>query len=169
MRRRYWLYKNNGVKPGPAGYYGHWRTNVFDQDRELEWGGDYATRSMEVHNNLATEVRPGDVVVAYQTETKEVVGFCKVTQVTGAATGQVDVHKPKGRKIWLRPIELLRTPLRLHEVKRGTVLQDSPAVNGPIMLSELTADEMRELVARSGAPRRVMGAKAAPGGYRPPP
>lgn len=166
VARRYWLYKNNKTQEGPAGYWGDWLGYVFDRNREKQWGGDYSTRSMEVHNYLEVDLRAGDVIAAYQTDDKAVVGFCVITRMTGNATGQVDVQKPDGRMIWLRPIERVAPPLLVHRVKHGTSLEQSPAVNGPVMLRELTSPEMADLVALAGAPKRVLDGKPPRGGYR---
>lgn len=156
---RYWLYKNNSADGGPAGYRGDWRTEVFDRDRALGWGGHYSTTSPEVRKALDERVAVGDVIVAYQTDERVVVGFCTITGIR---------RKAPGREIVLRPIELLAVPLKVHEAKRGTILESSIAVNGPVMLRELTPAEMRLLVKLTGSPSRVLRGRAAPGGYRPP-
>lgn len=113
----------------------------------------------EVSNHLDDLVAKGDVVVAYQTDQTVVVGFCVVTKLSGP---------PGDRRLWLKPIELLAVPLRIHDVKHGTILERSPAVNGTPMLRELERPEMQVLVDLAGAPKRVMKGEAAEGGYRPP-
>jgi hypothetical protein len=152
------LYKCN-IEGGPAGYWGDWASMVFHKDRESEWGGSYSTASAEVSNHLDDVVAAGDVVVAYQTNLRAVVGFCRITKVTGPAGD---------RKVFLRPIEALDPPWPIHDAKRGTVLERSAAVNGPVMLRELSRDEMEAVVRLSGAPRRVMRGQTAAGGYKPP-
>ena len=154
---RYWLYKCN-TEGGPAGYWGHWRTMVFQKKTPTEWGGHYATRSKSSASHIEHDVAPGDVMVAYQTDDQEVVGFCIVTSVEGP---------PRDRKLYLKPIELLATPFRIHHDKQGTSLADSWAVRGPSMLAELTRANMEDLVALSGAPRRVLQGKPKSGGYQP--
>lgn len=113
----------------------------------------------EVSNHLDDLVAKGDVVVAYQTDQTVVVGFCVVTKLSGP---------PGDRRLWLKPIELLAVPLRIHDVKHGTILERSPAVNGTPMLRELERPEMQVLVDLAGAPKRVLKGEAAKGGYRPP-
>ena len=154
----YWLYKNNR-EGGPAGYWGDWREMVFQDATEKQWGGHYSTLSPEVAKRLNEDVSKGDVVVAYQTNDKVVVGFCRIESMTGPTDE---------REIWLRPIELLDTPFPIHDAKHGTILERSIAVNGKVMLRELSADEMECLVDRSGAPKRVLRGRAAANGYRPP-
>ncbi len=154
---RYWIYKCN-VEGGPAGYWGDWRTMVFHRKAASEWGGHYSTGSAEVALALNGRVGVGDVVAAFQTNEHVVVGFCRIDKITG----------PDGsKKLWLRPIEYLDPPLALHEAKKGTILEDSNAVNGPVMLRELERAEMEELVRLAGAPPRVLKGEAAKAGYKP--
>ena len=144
---RYWLYKCN-VEGGPAGYWGDWRTNVFaSRKKEIEWGGDYSTLSPEVHKHLRESVEAGDVIAAYQTDQRLVVGFCRITRMSGRA-GQ--------RKIWLTPIHELNPGFAIHERKHGSPLESSTAVRGMLMLRELDKTEMETLVRLSGAPARVL-------------
>lgn len=157
---RYWLFKNNRAEGGPSGYWGDWLADVFSQAKNHQWGGSYSTLSPEVWNLLDHEVAVGDVVVAYQTDVKSVVGFCLVTRMTGPVGQQA-------RKIWLAPIEQLDSPFRIHEHKAGTPLATSAAVNGPVMLRELERAEMEALVRLSGAPLRVLRGKPARRGYTP--
>jgi hypothetical protein len=154
---RYWLYKNNTLG-GPAGYWGDWESMVFNSPKEQRWGGHFATRSPQVGARLDYEVTAGDVVVAYQTDTRTIVGFCVITKVTG---------RPGDRRLYLKPIERLSPTFPIHERKAGTSLEKSWAVRGPVMLAELTRAEMDDLLGLSGAPKRVLTGKARPGGYRP--
>lgn len=89
----------------------------------------------------------GDVVACYQTEERRIVGFCLVTKMTG---------RSGDRKIYLQPIEYLERPLLIHRAKRGTLLAQSAAVNGPVMVRELDLPEMEELIRLAKAPKRVM-------------
>ena len=155
---RYWMYKCN-VDGGPAGYWGDWVPAVFERrKKEFQWGGHYSTWSPEVARRLDDDVASGDVVVAYQTNEQEVVGFCVITRITGA---------PGDRKLWLAPIHRLDPGFRIHAHKHGTVLEDSIAVNGMVMLRELKRPEMKALVAMSGTPKSVLSGNPPAGGYRP--
>ena len=156
---RYWLYKNNSADGGPAGYRGDWRTEVFNRSRAIRWGGHYSSESPEVWKTLDERVSAGDVVVAYQTDDRTVVGFCSITAVRS---------HPSGVELVVRPIEMLAQPFKIHEAKRGTILADSIAVNGPVMLRELSSAEMKVLVKLAGAPARVLRGAPQAGGYRPP-
>lgn len=154
---RYWLYKCN-TEGGPAGYWGHWRTMVFHKKSATEWGGHYATRSTASASYIENDVAQGDVVVAYQTDDQEVVGFCVLSDVKG----------PSGdKKLHLKPIEFLTTPFKIHRHKHGTSLEGSWAVRGPSMLAELSRENMEDLIALSGAPKRVLQGKPTAGGYQP--
>ena len=143
---QYWIYKNNRVG-GPAGYWGDWAAHVFDSTKAIEWGGSYSTTSPEVLRTLDERVAVGDVIVAYQTDDKQIVGFCKITAIKGR-TGD--------RKLHLKPIYRLKTPLKIHEAKRGTILASSSAVNGRVMLRELSKAEMTELLRVAGAPSTLL-------------
>jgi hypothetical protein len=139
---RYWLYKCNSKEGGPAGYRGDWASEVFDKPKTTQWGGSYSTLSPEVLHHLDYTVAPKDLVVAYQTDTHAVVGICLITKIDGP---------PGDRKLYLKPVERLHPPFRIHDHKRGTALERSPAVNGPVMLRELRRAEMEALVALAGA------------------
>lgn len=154
---RYWLYKNNR-DGGPAGYWGDWDAHVFVPGKRQQWGGSYSTTSAEVLKRLDEDVTAGDVVVAYQTDDRAVIGFCVVARVSGPA---------RDRKLWLEPIERLATPLPIHKCKAGTPLESSIAVNGPVMLRELSGAEMQCLVDLASAPKRVLKGRAKAGGYTP--
>lgn len=156
---RYWVYKCNEAEGSPTGYWGNWRDDLFSQSKATEWGGSRATASAEASNHLDDLVATGDVVAAYQTDQRAIVGFCVVTKITGPAGD---------RRVWLKPVEALAVPLKVHEVKHGTVLEHSRAINGMPMLRELERPEMEELLRLAGAPQRVLKGEAAKGGYKPP-
>lgn len=154
---RYWLYKVNR-RGGPAGWAGDWESDLFASARPRRWGGHEASLSPEVHRALDEEVSVGDVIVAYQTDRKAVIGFCRVDEVTGRAGA---------RGLVLEPIERLDPVLKIHEQKHGTVLASSAAVNGPVMLRELERAEMKELLALTNTPRRVLKGRASANGFYP--
>lgn len=154
---RYWLYKCN-TGGGPAGYWGHWRTMVFHKKSPTQWGGHYATRSPISASHIENDVARGDVVVAYQTDDQAVIGFCVVTGIKGSSGD---------RNLYLRPIELLTTPFKIHRHKQGTSLEGSWAVRSPLMLSELTRENMGNLIDLCGAPKRVLQGKPRAAGYQP--
>lgn len=147
---RYWLYKNNRAVGGPSGYWGDWYDGVFSQNKTVEWGGHHSTRSREVAAKLNEDVSVGDVVVAYQTDEKAVVGFARITRITGGVDD---------RRLHLKPLHYLAQPFEIHKHKKGTPLENSPAVNGPVMLRELTKEQMATLVDLAGAPTSVIRGK----------
>lgn len=154
---RYWLYKCN-TAGGPAGYWGDWLSMVFHKKTPTEWGGHYATRSTQTRAVLDNDVSVGDVVVAYQTDDQAVVGFCVITKIAGPAGD---------RKLFLKPVERLSAPFKIHEQKAGTSLASSWAVRGPVMLAELSQENVEDILALTGAPKRIMQGRPARGGYRP--
>jgi hypothetical protein len=109
-------------------------------------------------SHIENDVALGDVVVAYQTDDQAVIGFCVVTDIKGP---------PGDKKLHLKPIERLSTPFKVHRHKQGTSLESSWAVRGPLMLSELTRENMEDLIALCGAPKRVLQSKPRAGGYQP--
>lgn len=157
MSIRYWLYKNNR-SGGPAGYPGDWDGDVFSKAKQQQWGGSYSSSSPEVWRLLDEQVAAGDVMVAYQTDETAVIGYCVVVRIDGP---------PGDRRLRLQPIERLKAPFRIHRHKHGTPLARSSAVNGPVMLRELSPIEMETLLTLSGSPKRILQGTPKPGGYRP--
>jgi hypothetical protein len=151
---RYWLYKvkKGSAKPGAAG---DWETDVFSSAEPVEWGGHHSTRSAEVAKTLNDGVSVGDIVVAYQTDAKTVVGYLRLVRIEGPRDA---------RRLFLQPIHRIDPPFPIHEHKAGTSLAESPAVGGSVMLRELSEQEMQDLVRLSGAPERVVRAEDPPGG-----
>ena len=162
---RYWLYKNNSIDGGPAGYRGDWLKEVFTKKGPVRWGGHYSTESYEVAKHLEQDVTVGDVVAAYQTDITSVVGFCRVADIKVSSRSHSH-STPVGLELHLQPIAVI-TPFRIHRYKRGTVLEHSIAVNGPVMLRELEPNEMKELVRISGASKSVLKGQPPVGGWRP--
>lgn len=154
---RYWLYKVNR-RGGPAGWSGDWEEDLFASAKSRRWGGHEASLSPEVHRALDEEISVGDVIVAYQTDRKVVVGYARVESVTG---------RPRARGIVLQPIERVDPPLKIHEHKHGTPLASSNAVKGPVMLRELQRSEMEALLLLTKTPKRVLKGRASTSGFRP--
>ncbi|HEX7197786.1 MAG TPA: hypothetical protein VF364_13250 [Candidatus Limnocylindria bacterium] len=157
---RFWIYKNN-LAGGPAGYWGDW-PSAFRKKGPVGWGGHYSTTSAEVSRYLDEVISAGDVVVAYQTDRKVVIGFLRVEQLKPTRRGG-----SSGLELQLQPIHLLDPPWKIHEHKRGTPLESSSAVNGRVMLRELDGDAMKALVSLTGAPARVLQGRQPPGGWKP--
>lgn len=155
---RYWIYKNNFRDGGPAGYWGLWGCMFFTDPGPSPWGGTAAFRSTEVHRYLDEVIAPGDVMVCYQTDSKAVVGFASVEDVTGPAGD---------RQLVLQPLHLLDEPFKIHEHKRGTVLESDTAVNGRPAIRELGTEQMEAIVRLSGAPAAVLKGQPGPRGWVP--
>ncbi len=155
---RYWLYKCNR-RPNAVGARGDWLADLFEAGGPVEWPGHAASLAPEVHRALDERMAVGDVVACHQTDDRSLVGFCRVAEVRG---------EPGGRSLVLDPIEQLAPPFPVHEARRGTVLERSPALIGRVTLRELTAEEMEALVALCGAPRRVLQGRPKRNGNRRP-
>ena len=77
----------------------------------------------------------------------------------GAPNGEIELQ--------LQPIAICSPPCPIHDLKHGTPLEHSNAVNGPVMLRELSGHEMEALLSISGAPRRVLAGRPPRGGWVP--
>ncbi len=150
---RYWLYKVKRSSAPGAG--GDWEADVFCSAQPVEWGGHHSTRSAEVAKVLNDVVSVGDVVVAYQTDAKAVVGYLRLVRIDGPRDA---------RRLFLQPIHRIDPPFPIHEHKAGTSLADSTAVSGSVMLRELSEQEIQDLVRLSGTPERVLRAEDHTGG-----
>lgn len=106
-------------------------------------GGHYSTRSAQVSRVINEDLSVGDLVAAYQTDDKEVVGLCRVVKLDGPQ-GDIKIH--------LEPVFEAVTPLRLHEAKAGTSLETAVAVKSRYMLTEMTRTEASDLFRLLGAP-----------------
>jgi predicted RNA-binding protein with PUA-like domain len=135
---RYWLYKCNAAVGGPAGYWGDWGSMVFQDRKAKAWGGHHSSLAPTVHRALDEDVLAGDIVVAYQSDNSEILGFCKITRLTG----------PQGNKtIHLKPLHRLAAPAKIHKLKKGTGLEQSLALRSQVMLTELCVQEVRQICA----------------------
>ena len=143
---RYWLYKCNR-RPNAAGARGDWAADLFGSDDPMEWPGHAASRAPEVHRALDERMAPGDVVACHQTDDRTLVGFCRVAEVRG---------EEGDRSLVLQPIHRFAEPFPVHDARRGTVLERSPALIGRVTLRELDRAEMEVLLELCGAPRRVL-------------
>jgi hypothetical protein len=152
---RFWFYKCN-VRPNGTGTSGDWLAEVFSSSDTVVWPGHSGSGSAEVHRALDERMSVGDVVVAFQTNRRAIMGMCRVNEVVGDP-GAVDLV--------LAPIHCFATPFRVHEARVGTSLERCGALIGRVALRELTRDEMVTLVDLSGAPKRVLRGRAASRGY----
>jgi len=130
---------------------------VFSMQGPIQWGGHYAMRSAEVAKRLNEDVSDGDVIVAYQTDLRAVVGYLRITRIDGPVDD---------KKLYLQPTYRVDPPFPIHDHKAGTSLAGSPAVNGPLMLWELSKQEKQALVRLTGAPKRILSGKEPEGGWR---
>jgi hypothetical protein len=155
---RYYMYKCNEADGGPHGCWGNWETEFFADSLVKDWGGHYSTHSYESANLISYVVSRGDVFVCYQTDYQEVIGFALLKDKR--ASNQSHMFRDhQGLALFLEPLLQLPVPFKIHDAKRGTVLEHSPAVNGQPMLRELTKAEMRAIVHLSGAPGTVLQGK----------
>ena len=152
---RFWIYKCNN-RPNGRGTSGDWLAEVFSSAEPVVWPGHSGSGAAEVHQALDERMSIGDVVVAFQTNRRAIMGMCRVTGVVGDP-GAIDLV--------LEPIHCFGEPFRVHEARAGTSLERCAALIGRVTLRELSRDEMVTLIDLSGAPKRVLRGRAAAGGY----
>lgn len=154
---RYWMFKCS-IGERPSARFGDWIAGVFSKKGPVQWGGHSSTKSPTVWRLLDNKVAAGDVVVAYQSDLKSVVGFCRIKTITG---------EPGDRKLWLKPLEVLAAPFPIHDHKARTCLAGSHAVDGHAMLAELTVGQMRALLSGAGATPGILEGVPGPDGWKP--
>jgi hypothetical protein len=108
---RIWMYKTRN-QPGQAAW-GNWRSDFFDEvgPGGAKWGGEWGISSKESLSILQKHMRAGDLVIAYQIDTQEIVGLCRVRRVAEFEPG-------KGLEMDLVPICLFSEPVLIHKLKR---------------------------------------------------
>lgn len=109
----YWVYKCNAKQQNYAKYTGDWRNHFFNQESAREWG------STEVVEELG-RLRPGDRIIAHQTDKNELVGLAEVVRLrkNGAY-----------KDVILRPLERIGVKV-LPLKKRDCTIAAIPALQG---------------------------------------
>src|SRR5437660_1221436 len=108
MANNLWVYKCNRVQHDYASAYGNWQ-ELFAQRRAMSWGGSWGIKNSVSVHILNELMKPDDLVLAYQTDDKCIVGTCRVAEVRG---------KPGDREIWLKPVDRFDVPVPIHELRR---------------------------------------------------
>lgn len=144
---RYWMYKTNRNWQRQGFVGGDWRSDLFAATEPCWWGGSRATTSTEALLNLRELMSEGDVIVCYQTDEKAVIGFAQIERIDGP---------DDDREVWLTAIQLLDPPFAIHTAKKGTPLEHSTGITGPIMVREIEKADMKQIVKLAGASERVL-------------
>ena len=139
MARRYWLFKSD---PDTFG----WEHLMASPGRTTRWDG---VRNYQARNSLRDEVREGDGVLFYHSQTaKAVVGTARVvragypdpTQFDGKSPGH-DAESPKDAPRWyavdIRAEEPLPAPVTLDAMRAVPALREFPLLRRGQRLSVL--------------------------------
>jgi predicted RNA-binding protein with PUA-like domain len=133
MSKSYWL-----VKQEPSSY--SWET--FVKERGTAWSG---VRSYPARNHLRAMAK-GDLVFFYHSgDSKEVVGLARVSK-EAYADPTAEAGEGEWSAVDLEPVEPLRRPVSLHEIKTDKVLKEMPFVRqSRLSVSPLTPEQFRRL------------------------
>ena len=102
--RALWVYKCN--RKSAVG--GDWH-DVFKQTAVVRWGGSSVTNNPVSIRILNEHIKPDDLILAYQTDDRLLVGICRVSRITGNAGDKV---------IYLKPVHEFSKPIPIHEVRQ---------------------------------------------------
>ncbi|TWJ04566.1 putative RNA-binding protein with PUA-like domain [Mucilaginibacter frigoritolerans] len=129
---QYWLVKSEPVK---------YSWEKFNQDGRTFWDG---VRNYQARNNLK-EMKEGDLVLYYHSnEGKAVVGIAKVVKAFYQDPTTTD---PNWVVVDLAPVESLKTPVTLEEIKADERLKDIGLVRqGRLSVMGLKAEEFDRIV-----------------------
>lgn len=112
MPANLWVYKCNRnthhFKTGDTST-GDWSVDVFTHYNPVQWGGSWSTNNKASLNILHHRMMPNDLVLAYQTDDKLLVGLCKVFKITG------EVGK---KTLWLKPVQQFVPGVKIHILKK---------------------------------------------------
>lgn len=130
----YYVYKCTSRKGPHNKFTGDWE-DVFSRSQPTAWGGSRVGAEF-------LKLRPGDTIVAYQTDRNTIVGLAKVTGIQPDGGRHV--------KLVLRPIERLGIKVRPLK-KRFPEIAKIPAWQpGPIQtLYDITSTEVKLLIQRA--------------------
>jgi hypothetical protein len=140
MANDVWVYKCNREEQPYSIAWGDWG-DVFTKKGAVEWGGsDCTTNSVSTHI-LNVLMKPDDLILAYQTNDRTLVGVCRVAKLTGG---------PGEKRMWLKPLYRFDTPIPVHDLKRDRpeLLRVRAFASGfPQMLYAVSKEE-REVLAK---------------------
>lgn len=152
----WWIYKCNSKKPPPQVDIGDWAV-FFESDDISQWGSSEWIRGL-------TSLTPGDRIIAYQTDRKELVGLAEVVQIRPHRSRNKVHHY-----LYLKPLEKIGVrvpPLKKADPRIAAIPALKP---GPIQtLYSITASDARRLLKAAGSRCPVSGTedtrRAAGGG-----
>lgn len=109
---RAWVYRCNDSEKAPWPARGDWRDVFAGPDDGTEWGGEWSTKNPESLKIIRERMKPGDYVLCYQTDRREMVGVCDLVRFVHTSRGP-----RKGRNLILRPAEEFQPTVKIHDLK----------------------------------------------------
>lgn len=145
--RRVWVYKCNDSKETPWVARGDW-AKFFRRPAKGTWGGEWSTRNPESLKIIRERMKPGDFVLCYQTDRREMIGVCELVRFVHTSRGF-----RKGRNLILKPSEKFPMPVKIHELKNALPgLSRVHALKpGPKTLYEVSDQEAQILLSACGS------------------
>lgn len=107
MAANLWVYKCNRNSQDFATAKGDW-DEVFQKTGPTKWGGSWCTSNPVSKHILNEEMAAGDLILAYQTDDRQIVGVCRVHRIEG---------ERNERNLWLKPIHRFVPTVSVHELK----------------------------------------------------
>ena len=133
-----WVYKCNKDQKDHNSF-GEWSEFFDNPDQPSEWGGSWCTENNVSKNIMNERLGKGDLIFAYQTDERSIVGTCRVNRVTGERNERI---------IYLEPLEWFDDPVRIHDLKQQMpALKSFSSFNGKVQgtLYPVSRDESRLL------------------------
>lgn len=107
MPANVWVYNCNRNEQEFARAYGDWQ-DVFRNPKTRQWGGSWCTGNSVSKNIMNELMRDGDLVLAYQTNDRNLVGVCRLVRITG---------ERNERLLFMKPQHRFDPPVAIHELK----------------------------------------------------
>src|SRR5690348_5700681 len=110
---RLWMYKCNAKNRSHQSSWGDWEEFFAEGDAgEGRWGGTWGIKNQQSRKILLKEMRPSDLILAFQSDQGTAVGLCRVRALP---------DEDGERHIILKPILHFDPPIKLHDLKKVDV------------------------------------------------
>jgi hypothetical protein len=131
----WWVYKCNSKGLPYQRAVGDWRSEYFNGDPNQEWGSTDWVPAL-------ADLKQGDMIIAYQTDTNELVGLARVRQPCD-----------KDTYLYLEPVEVIRPGVKVRPLRRSDPdIAAIPAFQpGRIAtIYEISASDAQKLLSAAG-------------------
>lgn len=139
-----WVYKCNAEKGPHQSSWGDWN-DFFSNPRDGRWGGSWGIKNPISLDILWHRMKPGDLVLAYQTDKQAAIGLCRLERF---------IDQYGEREMVLKPMERFARSVKLHALKKtNPALAQVRALRRGIIqtLYETSRGEARALLVACGA------------------